>query len=108
MMKVVNVTSSNIQALAYHAGNSSLYVLFKSGKAYSYAGVSAECFNQLALAKSHGRFLNQHIKPSHGVTVIADEERARVFGASGSSASEGWFVLALRSIVDGSVPDMSM
>lgn len=57
-----SVTSSNIDAIAYDAGSSTLYVRFNNGTSYSYSGVPESEYNGLISASSHGSYLASHIK----------------------------------------------
>ncbi|WP_127544926.1 KTSC domain-containing protein [Paenibacillus amylolyticus] len=57
-----SVTSSNIDAIAYDSGTSTLYVRFNNGTSYSYSGVPQSEYNGLMSASSHGSYLASHIK----------------------------------------------
>lgn len=57
-----SVSSSNIDAIAYDASSSTLYVRFNSGTTYSYSGVPQSVYNGLMTAASHGSYLANHIK----------------------------------------------
>lgn len=57
-----SVISSNIDAIAYDASSSILYVRFNSGDTYSYSGVPESVYNGLMSAPSHGSYLAAHVK----------------------------------------------
>lgn len=57
---MTKVESSHIEAVG-HSGNK-LYVRFKSGGVFSYAGVNADLHKELLKAESVGSFLAAHIK----------------------------------------------
>lgn len=59
----IPVDSSAISAIAYEPGT--LLVRFKDGDEYLYERVSRAEFLALLNARSRGRYLNLHIKPSH-------------------------------------------
>lgn len=62
-MEKVYISSSNIDAIAYHRGD--LLVRFKNGGCYKYLGVKYDHFDGLRKAESAGKFLNQFIKPTY-------------------------------------------
>ena len=56
------VHSSNINQIGYDADQMELHVIFNDGSLYVYADVPAEIFDQLQIAPSKGRYLNQEVK----------------------------------------------
>jgi hypothetical protein len=54
--------SSNIESFGHDAATGTLQVKFRNGGVYSYAGVTAEIFEQMKASPSHGKFLAQKIK----------------------------------------------
>lgn len=59
-MQMVPVNSSNLESVGYE--NGMLYIRFRSGGLYSYAGVPAAVYAALMQAPSHGSFFHAHIK----------------------------------------------
>lgn len=59
---MIPVTSSNIQAIGHIADQLRLFVTFKSGQTWEYAGVSADVFNQMLNAESVGKFFSASIR----------------------------------------------
>ena len=57
------IVSSNIASAAYHVTRKILRITFKSGKKYMYHDVSVKEFKAFTLAESHGKYLNEFIKP---------------------------------------------
>lgn len=63
---VVTVASSMIDSIAYLASSETLWVEFKpNGDVYEYPAVSVDLASDLRTAISHGKFLNDSIKPFH-------------------------------------------
>lgn len=58
-----NIVSSNIESAAYHVKRKVLRITFKSGKKYLYHDVTIGEFKAFTLADSHGKYLNEFIKP---------------------------------------------
>lgn len=58
----VKVKSSNLAKVAYDKTDKELYVEFKSGRKYSYVGVSKQKFDLLLNAESQGVYFNAKIK----------------------------------------------
>ncbi len=67
-MELIQVESSNIQAIGYDAETKVLRVEFKGGRQYEYAGVSPGIHTVLMGAESKGGFLALSIKPFCEVT----------------------------------------
>ena len=74
---MLEVESRAIQAIDYKPTLRELFVTFRGGAAYCYAGVPAGTWNALLAAESIGRFLNLEIKPHYPATLLN--------GRSGSS-----------------------
>ncbi len=70
----IQVTSSNINAIAYDKEESKLYVRFmgKNGATslYSYDGVEEDVFNDMVDSESKGRFLQASIKGNYEFTKV--------------------------------------
>jgi hypothetical protein len=62
--------SSSIAAFAYAAGEMMLYVRFKTGRTYRYAGVPAGVYGAFARADSKGTFFNSQIQGRYAFTQI--------------------------------------
>ena len=56
------VSSSNIAAVGYDAGNQTVYVQFLNGSTYAYKGVPEHEFQNLLTAPSVGSYLNRNFK----------------------------------------------
>lgn len=56
------VSSSNVAAVGYDAGNQTVYVQFLNGSTYAYKGVSEYEFENLKTASSVGSYLNRNYK----------------------------------------------
>lgn len=68
-MTMQKVTSSNIAAIGWSAGN--LLVEFKSGDTWGYAGVPQETYKEMSSAESVGKYFGQHIKGKyHGTAMV--------------------------------------
>lgn len=68
-MTMQKVTSSNIAAIGWSAGN--LLVEFKSGDTWGYAGVPQETYKEMSAAESVGKYFGQHIKGKyHGTAMV--------------------------------------
>ncbi len=61
-MDMVNVNSSNIQAIGYDDEEEVLAIEFHSGMLYHYSGVSQTTFEELRDASSVGRYFNTNIR----------------------------------------------
>ena len=61
MMEMQPVKSSNVEAVGYDEGTSTLTIKFKSGGIYQYPGVDPDTHLSLMGAESIGRFVNQNI-----------------------------------------------
>jgi hypothetical protein len=61
-VKMVPVSSSNVQAIGYDETNQVLYVRFKNNTLYSYQGVPIAEFYGLQNASSVGSYLDANIK----------------------------------------------
>ncbi|GAA0135366.1 hypothetical protein YSY43_22060 [Paenibacillus sp. YSY-4.3] len=64
-MQWVSVSSSNLDAVAYDASSSTLFVRFNDGSTYAYDGVPASIHSGLMNASSHGSYLAAHVKGSY-------------------------------------------
>lgn len=64
--EMIQVQSSNVEAIGYDAGHSELYVRFTSGDTYVYLNVDRSLYDDLLSAPSVGRYLNINVKSSHG------------------------------------------
>lgn len=64
----IKVESSNIEKAAYHFVKKDLRITFKNGNKYTYHDISLKEFKDFCLAESHGKHLNQYIKPFKEVT----------------------------------------
>jgi hypothetical protein len=62
LMEYFSVSSSTIQSVGYEAETMTLAVSFNDGREYHYSGVPPEVIEQLRVAPSAGRFLNEQIK----------------------------------------------
>lgn len=56
------VISSNVTEVGYDSDMGNLYVRFKTGVLYAYAGVPKQEFEKLIVAPSFGSYLSQNIK----------------------------------------------
>lgn len=65
-----SVSSSNLDAVAYDAGTSTLYVRFNNGSTYAYDGVPQSQYNGLMSAGSHGGYLASNIKGSYSYRKV--------------------------------------
>lgn len=61
-MDMISVESSNVAAVGYDEGSSTLQVEFKNGSTYQYFDVSERDFIGLRDAESVGGYLASHIK----------------------------------------------
>ena len=61
-VEMIQVSSSNVQAIGYDEANQILYVMFNNNSLYSYQGVPIGEFWGLQNASSVGGYLNQNIK----------------------------------------------
>jgi len=62
--------SSSIAAFAYEAEDRALYVRFKNGRTYRYAGVPAYVFEAFAGAGSKGAFFNAQVQGNYPYSQI--------------------------------------
>jgi len=62
--------SSSIAAFAYTAEDMMLFVRFKTGRTYRYAGVPAGVYGAFARAGSKGTFFNSQIQGRYAFTQI--------------------------------------
>lgn len=72
----IKVESSNIESIGYEEETKILIVEFKSGSAYSYAGVPSIVFKKMLESDSKGRFLNNNIKPIFLATKLKLSEES--------------------------------
>ncbi|MEA2583693.1 MAG: hypothetical protein QOF33_1778 [Thermomicrobiales bacterium] len=57
------VNSSNLLSVGYDPNQRILEVAFKNGRVYHYFGVPQSVYEGLMNASSHGKYLNDFIKP---------------------------------------------
>lgn len=57
---MTTVVSSNVDAVGHDGAD--LFVRFKSGGTYRYAGVPLQLYRDLKASKSAGKFMGAHIK----------------------------------------------
>lgn len=62
--------SSSIAAFAYEAEDLALYVRFKNGRTYRYAGVPSSVYEDFADAGSKGAFFNAEVQGSYPYSQI--------------------------------------
>ena len=62
--------SSSIAAFAYDAEDLALYVRFKNGRTYRYAGVPESLFDAFVDADSKGAFFNAEVQGSYPYSQI--------------------------------------
>ena len=62
--------SSSIAAFAYEAEDMTLFVRFKTGRTYRYAGVQASVYEAFAEADSKGSFFNAQIQGRYPYSQI--------------------------------------
>jgi hypothetical protein len=62
--------SSSIAAFAYEAEDLALYVRFKNGRTYRYAGVPPSVFEDFADAGSKGAFFNAEVQGNYPYSQI--------------------------------------
>ena len=63
--EMIQVQSSNVEAVGYDAHRSELHVRFASGDMYVYLNVDPSLYEGLLSAASVGRYLNINVKSSH-------------------------------------------
>lgn len=63
MVQLKKVESSNIEAIGYNAGAKVLFVKFKSGAVYGYDKVPPIMNENIKVAESKGKFINENVKP---------------------------------------------
>jgi hypothetical protein len=62
--------SSSIAAFAYEAEDMTLFVRFKTGRTYRYAGVPASVYEDFADADSKGTFFNAQVQGRYPYSQI--------------------------------------
>ena len=62
--------SSSIAAFAYEAEDMTLFVRFKTGRTYRYAGVPSSVFSAFSRADSKGSFFNAQIQGRYSYSQI--------------------------------------
>ena len=62
MVEMIEVVSSNVNAVGYDKKTKEMFVEFKGINVYTYYDVPEETFNALVDAPSVGKYLNVHIK----------------------------------------------
>lgn len=70
--------STAISAYGYDDSEHTLYLTFKSGNTYAYAGVPPDVFSGLASAESIGRYYAANIKGRHEAVPIGVAAPAQV------------------------------
>ena len=61
-MEKQKVSSSNIDLIGYDPDKLILEIAFKNGSIYQYSRIPKTVFEKLMAAKSHGKFLDAHVK----------------------------------------------
>ena len=69
---LINVQSSNVEAVGYDSGTSELYVRFRNGSAYKYSGVPKTVYDGIFKAESVGRYLNESIRGLYSYTRLTE------------------------------------
>ncbi len=69
-MDMVNVDSSNIEAIGFDEDSCTLQVEFVGGALYQYFDVPEHVFENFKSADSAGRFLSQNIKGSYRYSKV--------------------------------------
>lgn len=64
------VSSSNVASIGYDVQGQVLEVEFKGGSVYQYAGVPQAKYDEMLMAPSVGKYLNDQIKPTYAATKI--------------------------------------
>ena len=64
-MTLTPLKSSNVAGYAYNAATATLYIAYKSGGLYSYAGVPAHVANGLTQVRSVGKYVHRAIKGTY-------------------------------------------
>lgn len=67
---ILTPESSSISAFAYEAEDLTLFVRFKNGRTYRYAGVPATVFQAFTDADSKGTFFNARIQGRYSYSQI--------------------------------------
>jgi len=62
MVELTPVRSSNIAAVGYDSSTTTLYIQFRNGRLYAYAGVPLEIYYALMAASSKGRYFYYRIR----------------------------------------------
>ena len=62
MIDMINVESSNLQAVGYDDNHNILVVEFKYGATYKYLSVDKSIFEALLMADSKGKYFDQYVK----------------------------------------------
>ena len=62
MIEMINVQSSNLEAVGYDDKHNILVVEFKHGGTYQYISVDKSIYENLLLADSKGKFFDQYVK----------------------------------------------
>lgn len=76
-MKMHSVTSTQISEIGHDPASNTLGIRFRQGGTlYHYANFSAEKFKEFKESKSHGTYLDQHIKgnSNHAFTKIIEKK----------------------------------
>jgi hypothetical protein len=69
-MDMIQVDSSNVAAVGYDEGSSTLQVEFNNGAAYQYFDIPESIFEGLRDADSVGAYLAAHIKGSYRYSKV--------------------------------------
>lgn len=84
--RLIPVTSSNIEAVAFDDLRERLYVVFKNRRQYRYDNVPSSLWEQLLVADSKGGFFNHSIRDKFSATEleihVLNEELAAIQGAT--------------------------
>jgi len=67
-----SVDSSNIQSIGYDKEIKTLVVMFKTGNAYSYSGVSEEDFQKFDTAQSKGQHFAREIRGKYSAEKVEE------------------------------------
>jgi hypothetical protein len=69
-VEMVQVSSSNVQAVGYDDNSETLYVQFLNNSMYTYSGVPRSEFEALRDASSVGSYLHRNIMNSYPYTKL--------------------------------------
>lgn len=66
-IKMINVTSSQIQSIGYDDEKNELHIIFNNTKRYIYLNVPKEIYNQFLSSDSIGKTFNKLIKNNYKI-----------------------------------------